>query len=87
MMPMAPPMAEVVPASMMNWLRMSRHLAPRDFRMPISRVRSVTDTSMIFMIPMPPTSRLMAAMRIRIIIRVFSMESMASIISAEVMTM
>ena len=55
--------------------------------MPISRVRSVTDTSMIFMIPMPPTSRLMAAMRIRIIIRVFSMESMASIISAEVMTM
>ena len=86
-MPMAPPMAEVVPASMMNWLRMSRHLAPRDFRMPISRVRSVTDTSMIFMIPMPPTSRLMAAMRIRIIIRVFSMESMASIISAEVMTM
>ena len=25
-------------------------------RMPISRVRSVTDTSMMFMIPMPPTS-------------------------------
>jgi hypothetical protein len=25
-------------------------------RMPISRVRSVTDTSMIFMMPMPPTS-------------------------------
>ena len=24
-------------------------------RMPISRVRSVTDTSMMFMIPMPPT--------------------------------
>ena len=71
----------------MSWLRMSRYLAPRDFRMPISRVRSVTDTSMIFMMPMPPTSRLMAAMRIRIIIRVFSMESMASIISAEVMTM
>ena len=29
--------------------------------MPISRVRSVTDTSMMFMIPMPPTSRLIAA--------------------------
>ena len=25
-------------------------------RRPISRVRSVTDTSMMFMIPMPPTS-------------------------------
>ena len=30
-------------------------------RMPISRVRSVTDTSMMFMMPMPPTSRLTAA--------------------------
>ena len=26
-------------------------------RMPISRVRSVTDTSIMFMMPMPPTSR------------------------------
>ena len=41
---------------------MSRRLAPRDFRMPISRVRSVTDTSMMFIMPMPPTSREMAAM-------------------------
>ena len=30
-------------------------------RMPISRVRSVTETSMMFMMPMPPTSRLTAA--------------------------
>ena len=29
-------------------------------RMPISRVRSVTETSMMFMMPMPPTSRLTA---------------------------
>ena len=29
--------------------------------MPISLVRSVTDTSMIFMMPMPPTSSEMAA--------------------------
>ena len=28
----------------------------RDCGMPISRVRSVTDTSMMFMMPMPPTS-------------------------------
>jgi hypothetical protein len=29
--------------------------------MPISRVRSVTDTSMMFIMPMPPTTRLIAA--------------------------
>jgi hypothetical protein len=31
-------------------------------RSPISRVRSVTDTSMMFMIPMPPTTIEIAAM-------------------------
>ena len=30
-------------------------LAPTASRRPISRVRSVTETSMMFMIPMPPT--------------------------------
>ena len=30
-------------------------------RMPISRVRSVTETSMMFMMPMPPTSSEMLA--------------------------
>ena len=30
-------------------------LAPTAMRMPISRVRSVTLTSMMFMMPMPPT--------------------------------
>ena len=35
--------------------------APMAMRMPISRVRSVTLTSMMFMTPMPPTTRLMAA--------------------------
>ncbi len=32
---------------------MSRFCAPIDLRMPISRVRSVTETSMMFMIPTP----------------------------------
>jgi len=36
-------------------------LAPMAIRMPISRVRSVTDTSMMFMMPMPPTMREMEA--------------------------
>ena len=40
---------------------MSRRLAPIALRMPISRVRSVTDTSMMFMITIPPTSREIAA--------------------------
>ena len=33
--------------------------------MPISRVRSVTETSMMFIMPMPPTTREMAAMPAR----------------------
>ena len=41
---------------------MSRRRAPIAMRMPISRVRSVTDTSMMFMMPMPPTSSEMEAM-------------------------
>ena len=36
---------------------MSLRRAPMALRTPISRVRSVTDTSMMFMTPMPPTSR------------------------------
>ena len=35
---------------------MSRRVAPIALRMPISRVRSRTETSMMFMIPMPPTT-------------------------------
>src|SRR5206468_601452 len=45
-----------------NWSRMSRRFAPIARRMPISRVRSVTETSMMFMIPIPPTSSDTAAM-------------------------
>ena len=37
---------------------MFQRVAPSALRTPISRVRSVTDTSMMFMMPMPPTSRL-----------------------------
>ncbi len=40
---------------------MSRVRAPTAMRSPISRVLSVTETSMMFMIPMPPTSRLTEA--------------------------
>ena len=42
-------------------MRTSRASAPMARRMPISRVRSVTDTSMMFMMPTPPTARLIPA--------------------------
>ncbi len=40
---------------------MSRRRAPIALRMPISRVRSVTLTSMMFITPIPPTSSEIAA--------------------------
>ena len=45
--PMMPPKIERVTASVMNWPRIAAGEAPRALRIPISRVRSVTDTSMI----------------------------------------
>ncbi len=53
--PTAPPTRLSSSDSVRNCQRMSFGLAPTDWRMPISRVRSVTLTSMMFMIPMPPT--------------------------------
>ena len=41
---------------------MLRGRAPRALRRPISLVRSVTETSIMFMMPMPPTSSEMEAM-------------------------
>ena len=46
----------------MNWRRITAGRAPSALRRPISRVRSVTDTSMMFMTPIPPTSKDNAAM-------------------------
>ena len=45
-----------------NWILTCPGRAPMAMRMPISRVRSVTETSMMFMMPMPPTRRETAAM-------------------------
>src|ERR1700722_5969474 len=52
---MAPPVTERVSASMRNCVMMLPGFAPSAMRRPISRVRSVTLTSMMFMMPMPPT--------------------------------
>ena len=53
--------------------------APSALRMPISRVRSVTLTSMMFITPMPPTSRLMPAMTAMARLMVESISVMLSI--------
>jgi hypothetical protein len=45
-----------------NYIIMSLDLAPTAMRSPISRVRSVTDTNMMFMIPTTPTRREINAM-------------------------
>ena len=66
---MAPPATHSTTASTRNWRRMSRARAPTAIRSPISRVRSVTETSMMFMIPTPPTtSEIMATHSSRLVI-------------------
>ena len=53
--------------------------APRALRVPISRVRSDPETSMMFITPMPPTNRLMAAMALMARLTVESMSVRVSI--------
>ena len=53
---MMAPTTERVADSTTNWARMSRRRAPSALRMPISRVRSDTAISMMFMITIPPTT-------------------------------
>src|SRR2546426_954627 len=55
-MPSTPPINVSVAASTRNCHRISRRVAPMALRTPISRVRSVTETIMIAMTPIPPTS-------------------------------
>ena len=55
-MPTVPPIMLSVTASTRNCRRTSPSVAPTAMRTPISRVRSVTDTSIMFIIPMPPTT-------------------------------
>ena len=61
-MPIAPPSDAIRAASRRNWTRTWRLRAPRAMRIPISRVRSVTDTSMMLAMTIPPTTRLIPEM-------------------------
>ena len=53
--PTKPPIVDTITASQRNCSRMVVLRAPSARRTPISRVRSFTETSRMFMIPMPPT--------------------------------
>ena len=59
--PMNPPIRQILIASTINCTRIEEFLAPRAFLVPISLVLSVTDTSMIFITPIPPTKRAIPA--------------------------
>lgn len=76
--PKRPPTSERMQASQRNWAKIWRRLAPTALRMPISLVHSETATNMMFMMPMPPTSREMAAMPPKSRDMVLSTSSMAS---------
>ena len=60
-MPNTPPATHSMTASSRNCFVMSRRRAPSDLRRPISRMRSVTFVSIMFMMPMPPTNSEMDA--------------------------
>src|SRR5205807_366570 len=66
--PSSPPRPDRNIDSIKNWSRMSRRAAPIALRIPISRVRSVTVTSMMFMIPIPLITSAMNAMMISTIV-------------------
>ena len=81
MTPMMPPAMEMMTDSMRNCINMCRLFAPIDMRSPISRVRSVTETYIMFMIPMPPTTSDMPAMQERIMVMMPRIELSDSSIS------
>ena len=55
MMPIIPPIIQITIDYTIKCVLMELLVAPRAFLVPISRVRSVMDTSIIFMTPIPPT--------------------------------
>ena len=78
---MTPPITERQIASTKNWARIWYGLAPTAIRRPISRVRSVTLTSMMFMMPIPPTRSDTAAMLASSVVKVLVPASSAFAIS------
>src|SRR4051812_45296249 len=69
--PHRPPSALMENDSTRNCSTMSARRAPMARRTPISRVRSSTEASMMFMMPMPPTSSEMLAMAPMTMLKMF----------------
>src|SRR5437764_12565781 len=69
--PIIPPIAHTTTASVKNCTNTSKLRAPTAIRMPISRVRSVTDTNVMFMTPIPPTIGEIAATAPSGVVKVF----------------
>src|SRR5215217_601656 len=67
--PAIPPLTVRATASSRNWRSTSRVRAPTALRSPISRVRSDTLTSMMFITPTPPTTSEMPAIEARTRVR------------------
>src|SRR3989338_10204361 len=63
--PIKPPKTDKTTDSDRNWDKMSWRVAPMARLMPTSLVRSVTVAYMMFMMPMPPTSKEMEPMATR----------------------
>ena len=68
MTPISPPRLVSTTASVRNCPSIAPFPAPIAFLSPISEVRSVTDTSMMFITPIPPTKSEMPAIHISIIL-------------------
>jgi hypothetical protein len=77
--PIIPPITVMLADSTRNCCLITPGVAPRAFRIPISCLRSVTVTIIIFIIPIPPTRREIAAIAASITLIVEVMELICSI--------
>src|SRR3712207_7450765 len=72
---MIPPMTVNITASTGNCIKISRLVAPNDFRIPISFVLSTTVTNIIFITPIPPTNKEIAEAKV---IKIFKVDKILS---------
>ena len=84
--PMMPPMMLKITLSHKNCISMLLLCAPIDILSPISFVRSVTVTYIMFIMPIPPTMREMAAIAVSSVVMRPDIEDIISSISAWVRT-
>jgi hypothetical protein len=82
--PMRPPEREMKTDSVRNWRRISRLVAPRALRMPISLIRDCTLASMEFMMPTPETMRVMKEARVRTMVSMSAIWRMVERMSVSV---